>query len=123
MDLIEEFPDIYLDEIVLKLIAEKNVCVSTTTVHNTLMRLRVTHKLLTKLAIERNEQKRLNWWLNVTENEMYAEQFIFVDESSKDERTAFRRYGRSFSGRRARKFAPFVRGTRYSILPALTVNG
>ena len=51
------------------------------------------------------------------------EQFIFVDESAKDERTPSRRYGYSYVNTRARLRVAFVRGKRYSILPALTLDG
>ena len=51
------------------------------------------------------------------------EQFIFVDESAKDERTPSRRYGYSCVNTRARLRVAFVRGKRYSILPALTLDG
>ncbi|KAJ7757280.1 hypothetical protein DFH07DRAFT_719573, partial [Mycena maculata] len=44
-------------------------------------------------------------------------------ESSKDERTIFRKRGRAPSGHRAEIEADFVRGDRYSILAAITVDG
>ena len=52
-------------------------------------------------------------------------QFVVLDESSKDGRTLYRRYGRAPAGCRASSSAtaPLERGTRYSILPALTVDG
>src|SRR4051812_48490364 len=51
------------------------------------------------------------------------EQFIFVDESAKDERTPSRRYGYSYVNARARLRVEFVRGKRYSILPTLRLDG
>ncbi|KAJ7732291.1 hypothetical protein B0H16DRAFT_1224848, partial [Mycena metata] len=44
-------------------------------------------------------------------------------ESSKDERTIFRKRGRAPSGQRAEIDANFVRGERYSILAAITIQG
>ena len=52
-----------------------------------------------------------------------AEQLVFVDESSKDERTIFRRWGRAPQGQRAVSNASFARGTRYSIIAAITIEG
>ena len=52
-----------------------------------------------------------------------AEQLVFVDESSKDERTIFRRWGRSPTGTCAEVSADFVRGDRYSILACITYEG
>jgi hypothetical protein len=44
---------------------------------------------------------------------------IFLDESSKDERTLSRQYRYS----RAIQKVVFLRGTRYTILPALSLDG
>lgn len=46
-----------------------------------------------------------------------------VDESRKDGRTIFRKRGRAPRGQRAEISVDFVRGDRYSIIAALTVNG
>lgn len=123
VDTVHTYPDIYLDELCVKLLADRNVCSSITMIHNALARCNMTHKLLRKLAIERDEQRRADWWTRVAEHELHAEQFVFVDESAKDERTSFRKYGRGLKGRRISKFAPFVRGVRYSILPAMSMEG
>ncbi|KIJ30392.1 hypothetical protein M422DRAFT_187257, partial [Sphaerobolus stellatus SS14] len=41
----------------------------------------------------------------------------------KDNRTIYRRYGRAHLGNRAIIPARFIRGDRFSVLPALTVDG
>lgn len=51
------------------------------------------------------------------------EQFVFVDETAKDERTPFRSYGYSSSNRRAEIKCPFIRGKRYTIEGTLGING
>ena len=48
---------------------------------------------------------------------------VFVDESSKDDRTIYRHYGRAPAGSRATIPAQFVRGERFSIVAALTTDG
>ena len=48
---------------------------------------------------------------------------VFVDETSKDERTVYRHYGRSVIGTRATIRANFVRGERYSMVAALSLDG
>jgi hypothetical protein len=53
----------------------------------------------------------------------YAAQLIFIDETAKDERTATRNYGYYTVNRPAQARAVFVRGKRYTILPALTLDG
>ena len=55
---------------------------------------------------------------NYTSNQM-----IFLDESAKDERSLSRLYGYSPRNTRAYKKVVFVRGKRYTILPALTLDG
>lgn len=52
-----------------------------------------------------------------------GDQLIFIDESAKDERTLSRQYGYSLRNTRAVKKNVFVRGKRYTILPALSLDG
>lgn len=56
-------------------------------------------------------------------NEFSPEQLIFLDESSKDERTLSRSYGYSFKNQPAIQKVVFIRGVRYTILPALSLDG
>jgi hypothetical protein len=51
------------------------------------------------------------------------EELAFIDETSKDERTVGRRYGRSRRGSRAVKKVPFVRGRRTSTEAVLSLDG
>ena len=55
--------------------------------------------------------------------EYQVEQLIFLDESAKDERTLSRHYGYSFKNQVAFQKVVFLRGVRYTILPALTLDG
>ncbi len=50
-------------------------------------------------------------------------QLIFLDESAKDERSLSRLYGYSPRNTPAQKKVVFVRGKRYTILPALIMEG
>jgi hypothetical protein len=52
-----------------------------------------------------------------------TDQLVFMDESSKDDRTLTRLYGYSEVNSRASKKVVFVRGKRYTLLPALTEQG
>ena len=49
--------------------------------------------------------------------------FVALDESAVDGHTGQRRYGRSRVGRPCVRRMNFLRGVRYSILPALTTEG
>ena len=51
------------------------------------------------------------------------DQLIFIDESAKDERTLCRQYGYSPRNQTAIKKVVFLRGIRYTILPALSLDG
>ena len=73
-------------------------------------------------AAERDHELRAAWMYDVLAT-FTAEQFVVLNESSKDGRTLYHRYGRAPAGCRASATAPLERGTRYSILPALTVDG
>jgi hypothetical protein len=52
-----------------------------------------------------------------------ADQLVFVDECYVDKRNTIRLTGWSEKGTRAKIQAPFVRGARFSILPALSLDG
>ena len=56
-------------------------------------------------------------------SEFKPEQLVFIDETSKDERSLSRAYGHSIKNVRVEKSIVFVRGKRYTILPALTLDG
>lgn len=53
----------------------------------------------------------------------FAEQLVFIDETSKDGRHAYRRYGWSKVNTKAIVRLPFSRGKRLSIMAALDVSG
>src|SRR5436853_5223472 len=77
---------------------------------------------LQKAALERNEIVRAHYLAKISEH-YTRNQLIFLDESSKDDRSLTRLYGYSPRNTRAQKKVVFVRGKRYTILPALTLEG
>ena len=74
-----------------------------------------------KKAIERNELLRGAFIASI--GQYRTDQLVFMDESSKDDRTMTRLYGYSKVNSRASKKIVFIRGKRYTILPALTEQG
>jgi hypothetical protein len=76
---------------------------------------------LHKAASERNELLRSAFIASI--GRYRTDQLVFMDESSKDERTSMRLYGYSKVNSRALKKVVFVRGKRYTLLPALTEQG
>ncbi|KAG5221186.1 DDE family endonuclease [Salix suchowensis] len=77
---------------------------------------------ITKAAAERNQLKRAAYLYEYGIH-FTPEQTVFVDESSFDRRTASRNSAWALSGQRAHRNVFFVRGKRYSMLPALSLNG
>ena len=57
------------------------------------------------------------------ESEFKPEQFVFIDETSKGERSLSRAYRYGIKNTRVEKNIVFIRGKRYTILPALTLDG
>src|SRR4051794_27407191 len=77
---------------------------------------------LHQAAYKRNELLRSTFIVKVS-CDYKPEQLIFMDEASKDERTLFREYGYSLKNTFAIKKNVFVRRVRYTILPALSLQG
>lgn len=120
--LVEAAPDLYLDEIQEWFTIAHNVGISVSGIQNNLYDAGLTLKVMTKAAAERDEGRRQEYMAYARDN-WVADQLVFVDETSKDDRTIYRHYGRSLSGRNAVVETPFCRGDRYSIVAALTTDG
>ena len=121
-ELIRETPSLYLDEIRDWLALYHDVPISTTALHYNLREHGLTYKLLRKAAAERDDIARSEWLLEITS--LYtADQLVVLDETSKDNRTICRKYGRAPSGEDPFAEVSLDQGVRYSILPALTIDG
>ena len=78
-------------------------------------------KKLWKIAKEWDEDKQADFVRCMSQYE--AEEIGFIDETLKDERTAFRRNGRSAKGEHAAKKGVFVRSCRLSAVGLLRMDG
>jgi hypothetical protein len=121
-DLIRESPTLFLDEIGEWLAIYHDQPISTTALHNSLRELGLTHKILRKAAAEHDDVARAEWLLHIT-SDYTAHQMVILGESSKDGRTILQKYGQALSGEDPFLELSFDRGIRYSILPALTLDG
>lgn len=121
-DLLAESPGLYLDEIAEYLALYHDEPLSITALHDNLTELGITRKIMRRAALERDDALRAAW-LEDTLLRYTADEMVFLDESSKDGRTVFRKYGRAPQGKRPVIQESNDRGTRYSILPAITING
>jgi len=119
---IERTPDLYLRELQQMLFEARGVLVSEVCIERSLKRRGFTRKIVTRPALERNEELRAAYLIRVGLN-YRADQLVFVDEAANNRNTTKRKYAWSPTGTRARRHDYFVRGKRYSMLPALSLNG
>jgi transposase len=123
-DLFSQESDLYLDEVVAWLALVHGLNISTSTLSWNLIEAGLTCKILQRLASEWNDELRCEWIAMVaTEFTPDGSQLVFVDETSKNELTWARHYGRSPAGRRATITDVFIRGQRYSLAAAITADG
>jgi len=120
--LIEQKPDLYIDELQAALRTEHQVEMSVDTIRRELKRRGLTRKKLQKPAAERNEEIRSAFRMHMGTT-YQANQLVFVDETGMNRNTSSRRYGWARCGNRARRRDFFVRGTKHSVLPALALDG
>ncbi|KAK3703424.1 hypothetical protein QZH41_014259 [Actinostola sp. cb2023] len=118
---IEDNPELYLDEVQSWLEYLTGEVYALQTLSRCLRRMGLTVKKLHIFARQRNEYMRAEFRRFVSQ--FQPNQFLFVDESSKDERTTQRKYGRSLSGTRVTRKGKFTRGVRYSVLGAVSADG
>lgn len=119
--LMERNPTLYLDEYVALLDQQRAISVSRSTMHRLFSRHNVSRKKAAKIASERNKLARADFKRRISR--YAAHSLLFLDETSKDERTYFRSYARAPKGQEAEVSAPFVRGHRYTLLPAMDMTG
>lgn len=121
-ELIDESPELYLDEIGEWLALYHDIPMSTTALHDNLRDLGLTRKIMRRQAAECDHALRTAWLHDVLST-YTAEQMVVVDETSKDGKTLIRKYGRAASGHEPIYSVSLNRGICYSALPALTVKG
>ncbi|CAB4484294.1 unnamed protein product [Rhizophagus irregularis] len=121
-DIVQKKVDYYLDELIYKMEIKTGKLVSIPILCRSFQHCGIIRKKLQKVAHEQNETLR-GFFMYQIGIEYNAEQLIFIDETSKDERSISRLYGYSYKNCRAKKKVIFIRGKHYTILPALTVDG
>lgn len=114
-------PTLYLDELQDRLLLTRNVDISIATISRALHGLALSHKKVAKAAAERNELLRATWQAQY--GNIPAEYFIWLDESSVDDRTNQRTQGWAGLGRACVRRATFIRGQKWSVLPAFLQDG
>jgi len=123
-EIYSEHPDTYLDELQWFLAIQYDIRISIAALQVNLMKAGLTRKVLHKIACERDEARRAVF-RQVIQHQFSGtgREFVVVDESSKNEHTLARHYGRSFVGQPATISGPFICGQRYSLAAAMTTDG
>jgi hypothetical protein len=116
----EQNPTAYQDEIAEFLESEYSIQVHRSTVSRLLKKLGHTHKRTERAAEERDEERahwrsRLCGWK--------PNQLVSLDESAANEKTKDRKYGWSLKGLPCKVKQSGQHSTRWSILPAMGLNG
>ena len=118
--LVRQNPDYFLDELLHLLQTNRFISVHYVTIHRELERAGMSYKKLKRIALERDEGRRADF---ISRMAKYSpEELGFLDETSKDNRTPARRFGRSRKGKRAEKKQAFVRGRRTSTEALMTLD-
>ncbi|GBE86874.1 hypothetical protein SCP_1001160 [Sparassis crispa] len=119
---IERTPDLYFEELQVELYSARGILASCMTIARTLRHRGFTQKNISVPALERNEDHRDAYLINIGEH-YRADQLVFVDKSACNRFTTRRTMAWARIGHRARRHDRFVRGKRYSVLPALSLDG
>lgn len=114
-------PTAYLDEVASWCFDEFNIALSSSSIWRALKRAKWSRKRASKVALEQSQELR-NWYKS---RSCYWEghRLVFIDESASNERTGSRKYGWSPQGTRCTDFELMQRSERWSILPAMTLDG
>jgi DDE superfamily endonuclease len=122
----KEHPTFYLDELqgFMKQRFPQVVNVSLSSICRALrFDLKLSRKVITKRAMESMPAEIQNYKEKLSQFYSYPEQLVFVDETSKDGRDSYRKYGRSAVNQRCTVRRSYGRGSRVSVLAALDCTG
>lgn len=118
---LDERPWAYHDEMAQFLEDEFDLECSNSTISRFLLRARVSNKIGQRLSDKQDPLLRQAWQADMLD--LRAEQLVFVDESSFNERTGWRRKAWAPIGSPARYHGDLTRNKSWSIIPAYTVGG
>lgn len=119
--LITEYPGIYLHEIKSKILTRFGVTVSVATICRLLRFMGCTRQVIKHIAVQRSDELRAKFMADVSVYD--PSMLIWVDESGCDRRNCMRKWGYSVRGLPPQDHRLLVRGTRYSAIPVVTVEG
>ena len=116
-----ERPGTYLQELQTDLLQVTGTDVSVSTICRFLKRSNFSRKKLSRIARQRNDELRATFRSDCS---VYKpEILLFLDESGTDRRHSLRKYGYSIVGKPALCTSLLLRGTRYSVIAAMSLHG
>ncbi|EJD33040.1 hypothetical protein AURDEDRAFT_45466, partial [Auricularia subglabra TFB-10046 SS5] len=95
--LLERLPQLYLREIREWIAMHRQINICKSAIDANLEELNITYKILRRNAIQRDEEQRAIF-ADIVQNQIHAGMCVCIDESSKDNRTIYRHYGRAPAG-------------------------
>lgn len=114
-------PDAYLEELKYVLFDEFNIEIAARTISSVLQRRRWNRKIAQRRAKERNPVLRAMW---MTKSWQWpVDRLVFLDETATNEKTGQRKYGWAPIGVTCTDVQYAQRQQRWSVLPALTIDG
>ena len=121
LQIILQNPRIYLQEVQTKLTDIFGVLVSISTICKTLKYIGCTRQAMCHVVKQRDDKLRAEFMAEVSVYD--PSMFIWMDETGCDKRNTILKYGYSIRGRPICDQRLLVRGTRYSAIPILSLNG
>ena len=123
-NLYEQHSDTYLDELQWFLAIHHDIVISISALQNNLEKAGLTCKILHKIAVERDEEQRAQFMHSIRHDfSGTGDEFVIIDESSKNEHDVAHWYGRAPAGQPADLTDPLVHGERYSMAAAMSKQG
>ena len=114
-------PGIYLREIQASLISRFGVTVDVSTICRTLKFMGCTRQVIQRVALQRSDERRAKFMAEVSVFD--PSMLIWIDESGCDRRNCMRKRGYSLRGLTPKDHRLMVRGTRYSAIPVMSIEG
>ena len=121
LGIILSYPGIYLSEVQHELLARFGVTISLSTICRTLKYMGCTRQVMQHISIQRNDEARAKFMAEVSAYD--PSMLLWIDESGCDRRNCICKRGYSVRGIPPRNHLLLSRGTRYSAIPVVSMQG
>lgn len=114
-------PGIYLSEIQASLLSRFGVTVHISTICRTFKFMGFSRQVIQRVALQRSDELRAKFMAEVSVFD--PSMLLWIDESGCDRRNCMRKRGYSLRGVTPKDHRLLVRGTRYSAIPIMSLEG